>query len=87
MEVGCGLGHICRGEALEHGNHIGLSGLDHYISFHLSQFFHSEKNWRNQLVGYGKFGPSLENWGLKPSRAIFEASKNLFGGKKILRFR
>jgi hypothetical protein len=23
MEFGYGLGHICRGEALEHGNHIG----------------------------------------------------------------
>jgi hypothetical protein len=28
-------------------------------------------------------GPSLENWGLKPSRAIFEASNKFFWGQNI----
>jgi hypothetical protein len=28
-------------------------------------------------------GPSLENWGSKPSRVIFEASNNIFLGSKL----
>jgi predicted TIM-barrel fold metal-dependent hydrolase len=29
-------------------------------------------------------GPSSKNWGLKLSRAIFEASNDVFGGQKFL---
>jgi hypothetical protein len=62
---------------------MGRCDLDWIIIFFSSILMLLEwKKWRNQLTGpFLPVGPSLENWGLKPSGSILRHQMTFFGGK------